>query len=82
MVERVLGPIGGYYIASYACAMGEFGRQYLGFAKVCAAKPKDYWKAQACAEVSTTELLDSAETALERAECQARSEIEHMKHPR
>ena len=82
MVERVVGPFQGYYIASYACAMGELGRQYLGFARVCAAKPKDYWKAKACAEVSTSELLDSAETALERAESQAKTEIAHMKHPR
>jgi hypothetical protein len=79
MVERVVGPFRGYYIASYACAMGELGRQFLGFAKVCAAKPKDYWKAQACAEISIDELSDSAETALERAENQAKSRIEQMK---
>jgi hypothetical protein len=41
MVERVVGPIGGYYIASYACAMGELGRQFLGFARVCVTKPQD-----------------------------------------
>jgi hypothetical protein len=78
MVERVIGPIGGYYIASYACAMGELGRQFLGFARVCSVKPPDYWKAQAFAECSTTELLDSAETALECAERQARSHIARM----
>jgi hypothetical protein len=79
MVERVIGPVGGYYIASYACAMGELGRQFLGFAKVCAAKPQDYWKAQAFAECTTTELLDSAETALDSAEREARSHIAQLK---
>ena len=82
MVERIVGPINGYYIASYACAMGELGRQFLGFAKLCADRPADYWKAKACAEFSTNELLDSAETAMERAENQAKSEIAHMRHPR
>ena len=81
MVERVVGPIKGYYIASYACAMGEFGRQFLGFARVCIAKPADYWKAQACAEFSTSELLDSAEAALERAETWAKSQIANMQQP-
>ena len=79
MVERVVGPVGGYYIASYACAMGELGRQFLGFARVCATKPQDYWKAQAFAECSTTELRESAEPALECAEREARSHIAKMK---
>ena len=78
MVERIVGPIKGYYIASYACAMGELGRQYLGFAKLCADRPTDYWKAEACAEFTTSELLDSPETALEHAEGQAKVQIAHL----
>ena len=65
MIERILGPISGYYIASYACEMGELGEQYLGFAKLCRVRPQDYWQASACAKFSCEELAESAERELE-----------------
>jgi hypothetical protein len=82
MIERVVGPIKGYYIASYACEMGELGRQYLGFAKICVVKPEDYWQAKACAKFSADEIVHSAEHALESAEQRARMQIANMAHPR
>lgn len=81
MIERVVGPIKGYYIASYACEMGEFGERYLGFAKVCTAKPEDYWQAKACAKFSADELVDSAQGALDCAERRARMQIANMERP-
>jgi hypothetical protein len=81
MIERVVGPIKGYYIASYACEMGELGDRYLGFAKVCKAVPKDYWEAQACCKFSADEVLDSAERALASAETRAKMQIANMPHP-
>jgi hypothetical protein len=82
MIERVLGPIQGYYIASYACEMGELGDQYLGFAKLCRTKPEDYWQASACAKFSCEELADTAQHALESAERRARTQIANLDHPR
>ena len=72
MIERVVGPFKGYYIASYACEMGELGERYLGFAKLCRVKPDDYWQASACAKFSCEELADTPEHALASAEARAR----------
>jgi len=81
MIERIVGPIRGYYIASYACAMGHLGDRFLGFAKVCIARPDDYWMARACAKFSCAELADTAEEALEDAEFRARMQIANMAQP-
>ena len=81
MVERILGPIRGYYIASYACEMGELGEHYLGFAKVCLSRPEDYWMAKACAKFSCDELASTPEDALENAEFRARMQIANMPAP-
>jgi hypothetical protein len=82
MIERVVGPIKGYYIASYACEMGELGAQYLGFAKLCLAKPADYWQARACAKFSCEELSDCPEAALDSVERRARMQIANLaEHP-
>ena len=80
MIERVVGPFKGYYIASYACEMGELGEQFLGFAKLCRVKPEDYWQASACAKFSCEELADSAERAMQSAEQRARLQIENLDH--
>lgn len=81
MIERVVGPIKGYYIASYACEMGEMGERFLGFSKVCKARPEDYWEAKACAKVSADELENSAERALDNAEGRAKLQIANMGRP-
>jgi hypothetical protein len=80
-MERVVVPIMGYYIASYACEMGEMGERYLGYAKICAARPEDYWEAKACAKLTADELLDSPESALDSAELRAKMQIANMAHP-
>jgi hypothetical protein len=82
MIERVVGPFEGYYIASYACEMGELGDRFLGFAKLCRVKPQDYWQASACAKFSCEELADTAERALASAESRARMQIGNLEHPR
>ncbi len=78
MPERILGPIRGYYIASYACAMGELGQQFLGFAKLCVLRPADFWDARSFAEFTTSDLLDSAECALQRVESRAKDRINQL----
>ena len=50
-MERVTGPVNGYYIVTYACPVGEHGDMYVGYGRVCAAKPASFWEATAVAEV-------------------------------
>ena len=79
--ERISGPKGGYYIASYACPMGELGQQYMGMARISTTKPRSYWaNGQGAGSVSGDEfcdgaLFDSAEAALTYAEQLALNEI-------
>lgn len=80
MLERVVGPIRGYYIATYASESGGPG-EYIGYAKVCAAPPPDYWEAQAVAKFAGRDLLHSAELALEQAEQVARMQIGNLPRP-
>ncbi len=75
MIERVVGPINGYYIASYACEMGEFGREFLGFAKLCTSRPLSYWDAQGVARFDGEALVQNAEDALASAEQSAQRQI-------
>ncbi len=46
MQERVIGPINGYFVAVYACEMGELGERYLGFYKICRGQPSSYWESE------------------------------------
>lgn len=34
MSEKVLGPVRGYFIGTYACPMGDKGDEYLGLARI------------------------------------------------
>ncbi|HSV36002.1 MAG TPA: hypothetical protein VLI46_10625 [Ramlibacter sp.] len=77
-MERILGPIKGYYIASCTCQMGELGKEYLGFAKVCLAKPVDFRSAQSLSDVSSDAVMPTAQGAMERAELRARIAIANM----
>jgi len=77
-MERVTGPIDGYFVASSA---GEMGGRYLGFAKVCCARPSSFWLATlcdepgCCAHLCGGGLFDSPEAALASAELLAQNHI-------
>ena len=75
MFERVVGPIKGYYIASYACETGVAGEEYLGYSKLCRSHPDSYWDARAFAKVCGMRLASSPETAIDEAESAARHQI-------
>jgi hypothetical protein len=47
-MDRVCGPFKGYYVAVYACEMGELGQEYLGYYKVLRARPDSYWASEHC----------------------------------
>ena len=43
-MERIWGPVNGFFIAAYAAKAGE-GDRYCSYAKVCASAPPSYWEA-------------------------------------
>ena len=74
-MERISGPIKGYFIAAYAV---ESGDMYVGFAKVCVTRPQNVWDTDAVHKVGSFNLYRTKLEALERAESQARSEIGNL----
>jgi len=79
-MDRVTGPFeAGYWVASSASEVGQ-GR-YLGFAKVCCARPGSFWLATlcevpgCCAHLCGGGLFDSAEAAIASAELLAQAHI-------
>lgn len=80
-MDRITGPVDGYFVASYACEMGELGDRYLGFAKVCCCKPASFWLATlcdepgCCAHLCGGGLFDTPEAAVASAELLARAHI-------
>jgi hypothetical protein len=79
-MDRVTGPLDGYFVASSATEMGGSGR-YLGFAKVCCSRPSSFWLAVLCEEPGCCAhlcgggLFDSPEAAMASAELLAQSHI-------
>lgn len=74
MHERVTGPFNGYFVAAYACEMGDLGNEYLGYYKICRhAAP--YLEARALISDCCETLSLTAEAALVRAEHMARLRI-------
>ena len=80
MIERVVGPIKGYYIATYASEAGGPG-EYVGYAKVCTAPPAEYWEARPVAKFAGRDVAPNAQDALEHAEQLAKLQIGNMPHP-
>lgn len=42
-MERISGPVDGYYVVSYACEVGEFGHEFVGYTKLCEERPDTFW---------------------------------------
>ena len=63
-MERISGPYKGYFIAAYTV---EAGKQFVGYAKVCAEEPGNVWN------VTVVEKLTSA-TAYSELEAVAAAE--------
>ena len=80
-MDRVNGPIDGYYVASSANEIGAGSGRYLGFAKVCCTGPGSFWLATLCEEPGCCAhlcgggLFDTAEAAMASAELLARNHI-------
>lgn len=80
-MDRVTGPIEGYFVASSASEIGAGSGRYLGFAKVCCSRPASFWLATLCEEPGCCAhlcgggLFDTPEAAMASAELLARSHI-------
>jgi hypothetical protein len=80
-MDRVTGPIEGYFVASSATEIGSDSGRYLGFAKVCCRRPASFWLATLCEEPGCCAhlcgggLFDTPEAAMASAELLARSHI-------
>jgi len=68
----------GYYVASYAGPDAPAAGAYVGYAKVCTARPPSYWEAPACViKVAAAGGFRSPPQAIEAAVEQARRHILH-----
>ena len=71
MMQRISGPIHGYYIAAYACAMGNLENENLGYFKISLTPPGSYWQSMAVAQDCTESPKTSPLDALCEAEAEA-----------
>jgi hypothetical protein len=74
-MEKLWGPINGFYIAAYAAPVGA-GDRYCSYAKICAVPPQDYWHAGDCIfKLFGGEYHATPEAALAAAHLAARNMI-------
>jgi hypothetical protein len=62
-VEKIWGPVNGFYVAAYAQRVGD-ERRFATYAKVCWRAPQDYWDAQCLFKLFGGEHHGSEEAAL------------------
>ncbi len=76
-MEKIWGPINGFYIAAYATPVGE-GDRFAGYAKVCWTRPESYWEADSAFKLFGGEHHASAEAAIASVALDARNEIAQL----
>ena len=76
-MERIWGPIDGFYIAAYA-APTEDGERYCSYAKVCWSRPESYWDADCVFKIFGGEHHHTADAALATVALEARNEVSHL----
>jgi hypothetical protein len=76
-MERVWGPVNGFYLAAYSAPVGS-GDRYASYAKVCWSRPESYWDADCAFKIFGGEQHRSAEGALGAVELEARNEISYL----
>ena len=74
-MERIWGPLNGFYVAAYAAPAGEADR-WFSYVKVCADNPSTYWDARDVVfKLFGGEYHSSPEAALLSAQLVARNAI-------
>lgn len=76
-MEQIVGPIGGFYVASDAAPAAD-GTGYTSYAKICNRPPADYWTAQCLIKLFGGEHHASAEAALALVNLLARHQIDDL----
>lgn len=78
MEELVLGPVNGYYIATYAHAAPDELAGFRSYFKLFTAKPDSYFEGLCVLKGSTALGSDSLANALLAAELEARDTVAHL----
>lgn len=73
-MERIWGPLNGFYVAAYAAPAGE-GERFCSYAKVCWTRPESYWDADCAFKIFGGEHHGSVDGALSSVALEARNEI-------
>jgi hypothetical protein len=73
-MERIWGPVNGFYVAAYAAEAGPDGR-WVSYAKVCPKQPDNYWEADCLFKVFGGDDFGSPEAALVHARLAANAQI-------
>ena len=73
------GPVRGYYIAAYACPVGEYGREFVGYYKIFAERPQGFFGDGVCLlKGSPEEIVGEAQSALDLAVESARYQVHNL----
>lgn len=76
-MEKIVGPISGCYVVSYALPSMD-GCRYTSYAKICRHKPADYWTAVCLFKLFGGEHHATASAALASANLVARDQIDDL----
>lgn len=76
-MERIWGPVNGFYFAAYAAPSGD-GKRFCSYAKVCWTRPESYWDADCVFKIFGGEHHRSEEGALTAVALEARDEVVHL----
>ena len=79
-MERIWGPLNGFYVAAYAATIGD-GERFGSYAKICWTRPESYWDADCAFKLFAGEDHRTLEGALGAAALTARAEIALLPPP-
>lgn len=73
-MERIWGPLRGFYVAAYAAPVGD-GERFCSYAKICWTQPDSYWDADCAFKLFGGENHRSLQSAMDSVALDARHEI-------
>jgi hypothetical protein len=76
-MEKIVGPIQGFYVATYASPSID-AKRYTSYAKICRHKPGSYWDARCLFKLFGGEHHPTAAAALAMADLVARDQIDDL----
>ena len=76
-MERIWGPVNGFYLAAYAAPADDRGH-FASYAKVCWRRPESYWDADCAFKVFGGEHHRCAESAIDAVVLDAANEVTQL----